>query len=108
MEWHLIMVMIRSEAEVKDLLHVHDVQHVFCEGLTTSSTLKCTVIYLFPTEKAKYRLAFFLGSIYLFLALMGLHNCMDFSLVAMTGGCSPVVVCRLLNVAASLVAEHRL
>lgn len=108
MEWHLIMVMICSEAEVKDLLHVHDVQHVFCEGLTTSSTPKCTVIYLFLTEKAKYRLVFFLVSIYLFLALMGLHYCTDFSLVAMTEGCSPVVVCRLLNVVASLVAEHRL
>ena len=59
MKWHLVMVMICSEADVKDLLHIHEVQHVFCEELTTSSTPKCTVIYLFLTEKAKYRLVFF-------------------------------------------------
>ena len=38
---------------------------------------------------------------------MGLHYCTDFPLVAMTGGCSLAVVCRLLHVVAS-VAGHRL
>ena len=61
------MVMIRSGAEVKDLLHGHEVQHVLCEGLTTSSTPKCTVIYLFLTEKAKYRLVSFSVSVCLFI-----------------------------------------
>lgn len=45
--------------------------------------------------------------VYLFLALMGLHYCIDSSLVAMTGGYSLVAVRRLLNVAASPAAEHR-
>ena len=43
----------------------------------------------------------------LFLAVMGLCCCMGSSLVAVSRGCSSVVVCRLLIVVASLV-EHRL
>ena len=46
--------------------------------------------------------------IYLFLAVLGLHCCVGFSLVAVSKGKSLVVVCRLLIVAASLVRKHRL
>ena len=41
--------------------------------------------------------------IYLFLAVLGLCCCMDFSLVAESGSNSLVIVCRLLIVMASLV-----
>ena len=50
----------------------------------------------------------FLRLIYLFLALLGLCCCTDFSLVVLSGGCSQVVVFRLLIVVASLVVELRL
>ena len=46
---------------------------------------------------------FFFFLIYLFLAVLGLCCCMDFSLVAESGSNSLVVVCRLLIVMASLV-----
>ena len=46
--------------------------------------------------------------IYLFLALLGLCFCTDFSLVVLSGGCSQVVVFRLLIAVASLVVELRL
>ena len=42
-----------------------------------------------------------------FLAVLGLHCCMDFSLVVADGGCSLVVLRGLLIAVASLV-EHRL
>ena len=45
---------------------------------------------------------------YLFLTVLGLRCSMDFSLVAASGGYSPVAVCRLLVAVASLVVEHRL
>ena len=44
----------------------------------------------------------------LFLVTQGLCYAFGLSLVAKSGGCSLVVVCRLLMVVASLVAEHRL
>ena len=43
-----------------------------------------------------------------FLAVLLLHCCADFSLVATSGGCSLVAVLRLLTAAVSLVAEHGL
>ena len=43
--------------------------------------------------------------IYLFLAVLGLHCCADFSLVAVSRGYSLVEVCGLLTVAASLAVE---
>ena len=46
--------------------------------------------------------------IYLFLAVLGLHCCMGFSLVAVSRGYSVVAMHRLLTVLASLVSEHRL
>ena len=45
---------------------------------------------------------------YLLLAALGLHCCTGFSLVAAIGGCSLVVVLRLLTEVAPLVAEYRL
>ena len=51
---------------------------------------------------------FFKACIYLFLAVLGLHCCAGFSLVAASGSCSLVAVGRHLIVVASLVAEHRL
>ena len=42
------------------------------------------------------------------LAVLGLHCCMGFSLVAASGGFALVVVRRLLVAVASLVAEHGL
>ena len=41
--------------------------------------------------------------IYLFLAVLGLHCCLGFSLVAVSGGCSVVAVCGLLIEVVSLV-----
>ena len=45
---------------------------------------------------------------YLFLAVPGLYCCTDFPLVAANGGYSLVVVCGLLIVVTSIVAEHGL
>ena len=44
----------------------------------------------------------------LFLTALGLHCCTVLSLVAESGGYSPIVVCSLLNAVAALVVEHRL
>ena len=44
----------------------------------------------------------------LFLASLGRHCCVGFSLVVVSWGHSLAVVCRLLTAVASLVAEHRL
>ena len=46
--------------------------------------------------------------IHLFLALLGLHRFVRFSLVAVNGGYSLVVVLGLLFAVASLVVEHEL
>ena len=46
--------------------------------------------------------------IFLFLAVLGLHCYMGFSLVASGGGYSLAVVASLLTAVASLDAEHRL
>ena len=46
--------------------------------------------------------------IYLFWAVLGLHCCTGFSLVAASGDYSLAVVSRLLIVVASFVSEHRL
>ena len=46
--------------------------------------------------------------IYLFLAVLGLCCCMDFSLVVESGSDSLVVVCRFLIVMASLAVKHGL
>ena len=45
---------------------------------------------------------------YLFLAVLGLHRCPGFSLVAASGGYSLVLIPGLLIAVASLVAKHRL
>lgn len=45
---------------------------------------------------------------FLFPAVLGLHCCACFSLVAATKGCSLVAEHRLLIMGAALVAEHRL
>ena len=45
---------------------------------------------------------------YLFLVVLGLHCCSDFSLVVTRGGYSVVVVCGLLIPMVSLAAEHGL
>ena len=42
---------------------------------------------------------------YLFLAVLGLHCCTGFSLVALNWGYSLVAVCRLLIAVTSFVAE---
>ena len=46
--------------------------------------------------------------IYLFLTVLGLHCCVGFSLVAVSGGCSLVAARGLLTAVASFVAGHRL
>jgi len=45
---------------------------------------------------------------YLFLAVLDLHGCVGFPLVAEKGGYSPVVVLGLIIGVASLVEEHKL
>ena len=54
-----------------------------------------------------HRLSFFFKFIYLFLAVLDLRCCTDFSLGAVSGG-SSICVHRLLVVVASLAAEQRL
>ena len=44
---------------------------------------------------------------HLFLAVLDLHGCMGFSLVAVSGGYSLVALCGLLIAVASLVAKQR-
>ena len=51
---------------------------------------------------------FFLSKKILFTAVLGLHCCAGFSLVVASRGCSLILVCRLLNAVAFLVAEHGL
>ena len=46
--------------------------------------------------------------IYLFLAVLGLHCCVGFSLIVASGGHSLATVHRLLIAVASLVVEHGL
>ena len=46
--------------------------------------------------------------IYFFLAVLGLHCCVGFSLAVESEGYSLVAVCRLLVAVTSLVAERRL
>ena len=46
--------------------------------------------------------------IYLFLTVLGLHCCVGFSLVAVSGGYSLVAAHGLLTAVASFVAGHRL
>ena len=41
-----------------------------------------------------------------FLAILGLHCCLGFSLVAASRGYSLVALCSLLTAMASLVGEH--
>ena len=43
-----------------------------------------------------------------FLSVLGLHCCVDFSLVVASRGCWLIAACRLLSALASLVAEHGL
>ena len=65
-------------------------------------------------QKNLGNLFFFFGNLNLkkksifFLAVLGLHSCVGFSLVAASRGYSLVVVCRFPTAVASLVAEHGL
>ena len=56
-------------------------------------------------EKGSARLLLF-NNLYLFLTVLHLCCCMGFSLVVASEGYSPVAVCGLLVVVASLVEEH--
>ena len=56
-----------------------------------------------PSERIQYNLFKKYLFIYLFMAVLGLSCYADFSLVAVTRGSSPVLVCRLLIVVVSLV-----
>ena len=66
------------------------------------------------TLRAWYFVLFDIYLFYVFLAVLGFRGCAGFSLlcglslVAASGGYSVVVVCGLLTVVASPVAEHRL
>ena len=59
------------------------------------------------TEHTKFFLKFHL-CIHLFLAVLGLHCCVGFSLAVVSGGSSPVVVQGLLIAVTSLIVELRL
>ena len=56
----------------------------------------------------RIHLTVFLFGLFLFLVVLGLCCCVGFSLVAANGGYSLVMVCGLLIVVTSLVAEYRL
>ena len=75
-------------------------RQLFEEMQWNSISRKRAICYFF--------LFYFILFIYLFLTVLGLHCCSDFSLVAQSRGYSLVVVCGLLIVVASLVAEPRL
>ena len=53
-----------------------------------------------------FNIFFFFFTFIFILAVLGLHCCVGFSLVAASGGYSLVVVRRLLVAVASLVVEH--
>ena len=59
-------------------------------------------------DKERIHLTVFKFGLFLLLVVLGLCCCVGFSLVAANGGYSLVVVCGLLSVVASLVAEYRL
>ena len=54
-----------------------------------------------------YIIYLFIG-LFGFMSVLGIHSCVGFFIVALRMGSSPVVLCRLLIVMASPVAEHRL
>ena len=56
-----------------------------------------------PSERIQYNLFKKYLFIYLFMAVLGLSCYADFSLVAVSRGSSPVLVCRLLIVVVSIV-----
>ena len=67
-------------------------------------------LFFFPFLKSmtmRYFAFFFKNFIYLFLTVLGLHCCWDFSLVAASWGYS-LVVCGLIIAVASLVVVHGL
>ena len=70
--------------------------------------LSWLLLLSFLTGQREYIKQFFLFGLFLFLVVLGLCCCVGFSLVAANGGYSLVVVCGLLTVVASLVAEYRL
>ena len=69
-------------------------------------TTLCHLLLLPPSLGRSY--ALHLKFMYLFLAVLGLHCFMGFSVVAPSGGHSPVVMCELLVAVAFLVVEHGL
>ena len=46
--------------------------------------------------------------LFIYLAMLSVCCCLDFSTLVVSRGCSLVAVCGLLPMVASLVAEHRL
>ena len=73
--------------------------HAF--NVKSKSSLFCSYI-------SKISLIFLYNFMYLFVTVLGLCCCTGFSLLAVSGGCYLVAVCRLLIAMASLVVEHRL
>ena len=63
--------------------------------------------HVFKVHPCRSFVFFFLRFLFinLFLAVLGLHCCVDFSLVVVNRGYFPVVVCRLLTVVTSLVEQ---
>ena len=59
-------------------------------------------------SKSQYSFFKFISHLFYFLALLGLHCCVAFSLVVVSRGSSLVSVRELLIAVASLVAQHRL
>ena len=80
---------------------IRQILYQLCHLESLSSRTACLIdifLFFFP----------FYNIMCLFLAVLGLHWCMDFSLVAVSGGYSLVMVAGLLIAVASLIVERGL
>ena len=93
------MCSLRKRAGTDERREGHLATHQQCDLGCVPDFSGLQVLFFFYT---------YLFFFFLFPAVLGLHCCACFSLVAATKGCSLVAEHRLLIMGAALVAEHRL
>ena len=77
--------------------HIYALIYNICFSL--SDLLHCLIVSRFIHISANDPISFLFKKstfVYLLMAVLGLHCCTGFSLVAMSGTYSPAVICRLL------------
>ena len=92
--------MISLQSSLKSLLQQHSSKASILQ--TIALTRQTFVGNVILKERGNFK-CFLNNFIDLFLAVLDLRCCTGFSLVAKSGGCSPIVVVKLLIVVASLV-----